>query len=346
MQTTDRTAGGRARAIRNALVAQTYIRSLVDATDKSRDQSVRLMAVAGSPAYLALPTMNGVPVDVSGCCSPCETVGTGTLFGGGVQGSPPPPYDASYNIFYDVSWTPFVGATSYTVTSDFSGESLFVSTGETAGTFYTYDVSYNNFYITVTATNECGESADASGQVFPCFLAGSLVTLADGTHKPIEEIRVGDWLLGAFGEHNQVVALHRPLLGSAMMCRINDEHSTTNHHPHIGANKQIYCNDPVTVRTQTYGRDHPVINAAGETVMMRLHGLAADRIQQLNPGTLLKTVEGARTVTRLETFTMSPDTQLYNLVMGGSHTYHVDGYAVTGWPREDDWDYDTWTLRV
>ena len=69
MQTTDRTAGGRARIIRNSLVAQTYVRSLTTATDKSRDQSVRLMAVAGSPDYVALPTMNGVPVDVSGCCS-------------------------------------------------------------------------------------------------------------------------------------------------------------------------------------------------------------------------------------------------------------------------------------
>jgi hypothetical protein len=42
---------------------------------------------------------------------------------------------------------------------------------------------------------------------------------------------------------------------------------------------------------------------------------------------------------------MVPETQLYNLVVGGSHTYHVDGYAVTGWPNEDDFDYDLWNLR-
>ena len=69
MQTADRTAGGRARAIRNALVAGSYVRSLTDATDKSRDQSVRLMAVAGSPNVVALPTLDGVPTDVSGCCN-------------------------------------------------------------------------------------------------------------------------------------------------------------------------------------------------------------------------------------------------------------------------------------
>ena len=42
---------------------------------------------------------------------------------------------------------------------------------------------------------------------------------------------------------------------------------------------------------------------------------------------------------------MPSDTQLYNLVVGGSHTYHVDGYAVTGWPREDDFDYDRWICK-
>jgi hypothetical protein len=50
-------------------------------------------------------------------------------------------------------------------------------------------------------------------------------------------------------------------------------------------------------------------------------------------------------VKSLETYSMPPDTQLYNLVVGGSHTYHVDGYAVTGWPREDDFDYDLWVAR-
>jgi hypothetical protein len=50
-------------------------------------------------------------------------------------------------------------------------------------------------------------------------------------------------------------------------------------------------------------------------------------------------------VASLETYSLPPDTQLYNLVVSGSHTYHVDGYAVTGFPREDDFDYDAWVPR-
>ena len=77
-----------------------------------------------------------------------------------------------------------------------------------------------------------------------------------------------------------------------------------------------------------------------------LHGLHPDRVQSMTVGVSLKTLGGSRTVDTLEVYNLPPETQLYNLVVGGSHTFHVDGYAVTGWPREDDFDYDSWTPRV
>jgi hypothetical protein len=74
-------------------------------------------------------------------------------------------------------------------------------------------------------------------------------------------------------------------------------------------------------------------------------GLRSDRICKLEVGVELQTVTGARRVDILDTIKMSPFTQVYHLVIDGSHTYCVDGYAVTGWPREDDFDYDTWVAR-
>jgi hypothetical protein len=59
-------------------------------------------------------------------------------------------------------------------------------------------------------------------------------------------------------------------------------------------------------------------------------------------GIHLKTVEGSREIKSFEVYDLPPETQLYNLVVDGSHTYHVEGYAVTGWPHEDDFDYDAW----
>ena len=255
------------------------------------------------------------------------------------------PYDlsgVSYTQTYDVSWLPVPNATSYEVTivNDTYDPSSILPThiwlGETS--IRVYADGYSN--TTITAVNECGSTV--SGSIAPCFLAGSLVSLANGSTKPIEDIRVGDIVVGAFGEENVVLGLHRPVLGFKQMCKINDEHSTTAHHPHISLDKKFYCSDPYTLDEETYGKTHQVFNAFGEQVDRFLPGLKKGRTQQLVEGVELKTIEGSRVVKTIDTYSLPPDTQLYNLVVGGSHTYHVDGYAVTGWPREDDFDYDSW----
>jgi hypothetical protein len=164
--------------------------------------------------------------------------------------------------------------------------------------------------------------------------------------RVIEDIRVGDEVIGAFGEINTVLALHRPILGSGRMLRINGEHSTTSHHPHITVDRGFVCMHPSVVMSSTYGHEHDVINGDGSVSKRMLHGLRPGRVAEIKVGDRLKTIEGSRDVKTLELYDLPADTQLYNLVVGGSHTYHVDGYAVTGWPREDDFDYDAWVQRM
>jgi hypothetical protein len=337
MQNTDKSSGGRTRLLKARAAAAGPLPT------GSIDQSEQILVRFGNQP-LTYQTPTGDIITESCCVTDCAPPVVGSLGISEAQG-PQPPYDASYNVFFDISWSPFPGATSYSLTTDVSGAYLFVYTpGNTTAQLYIVEVN-SVFNITVTGTNDCG-SVDVSGTAFaPCFLAGSPVTMADGTTKFIEDVVVGDMVLGAFGEHNPVLALHRPLLGDATMTRINNEHSTTSHHPHVGADRRFFSNDLERVNKYTYGRHHPVINAAGQTEMRFLHGLNPERLYQLVQGVALKTVDGSRTVTALETYSMSPETQLYNLVVGGSHTYHVEGYAVTGWPREDDWDYDAWTSK-
>lgn len=153
-------------------------------------------------------------------------------------------------------------------------------------------------------------------EIAPCFVAGSLVHLADGTTKVIEEISIGDQVRGAFGESNEVLALHRPILGNFMIIRINDEHTTTMQHPHVGPNRSFFCGDPAL--------------------------LLENNVQTLKIGTILQTHQGPKAVDKLERIPMPADTQLYNLVVSNSHTYIVEGYAVVGWPFADDFNYDTW----
>lgn len=250
-------------------------------------------------------------------------------------------YSAPNWIIY-FSWTAPPGTSyTYTFTSN-QPDGVFTQTGSTTGTLVTAWTEGAEIIINITATNDCGTST-ATNSVAPCFLAGSLVTMADGSEKVIEDVQIGDMLLGAFGEHNEVLALHRPILGDTLMCMINGEHSTTNHHPHVAIDKKFYSNDPLAVDEKTYGREHEVIGLGGVKERRMLHGLKKGRVQQMELGVVLKVVGGGRVVDSLMTYSLPPDTQLYNLVMGGSHTYHVDGYAVTGWPREDDFNYDSWS---
>jgi hypothetical protein len=245
-----------------------------------------------------------------------------------------------------VSWDALPGATSYIVTT--TSEPGFPAT-ITRSSLTTANIDYvpDHFTeetVTITAITVCGNTS-ATQLVYPCFLAGSLVHMAGGGTKAIEDVLVHDLVIGAFGEINRVLALHRPILGSAKMCKINDEHSTTNHHPHVSLDRKFYCGDPDLVSGSTYGHKHEVIDENGIVVERMLDGLARERIRKLDVGIELKTIEGSRMTQTIEVYSMSEYTQLYNLVIDGSHTYHVDGYSVTGWPSELDFDYDSWTPK-
>jgi hypothetical protein len=40
-----------------------------------------------------------------------------------------------------------------------------------------------------------------------------------------------------------------------------------------------------------------------------------------------------------------PMTVVHSLVMDGSHSFIASGFVVSGWARDDDFDYATWTPR-
>ena len=246
--------------------------------------------------------------------------------------------DASWN----VTWTPDPNATSYEIGVDYPGALVSQPTNSSV-TFVTPNYAAEIITVTVFSVNSAGRAAvSASAQA--CFLAGTPVYMADGTAKAIEDVIVGDSVIGAFGETNPVLALQRVYLGNSRMYKINGEHSTSDHHPHVSVDRRFYTPVPGTVDNEVYGKTFPVIGADGP-VMLKLHGLKKGRVQTLEVGAQLKTIDGSREVLTLEPYDLPFETPLFNLVVGGSHTYHADGYAVTGWPREDDFDYDNWIPR-
>jgi len=78
-------------------------------------------------------------------------------------------------------------------------------------------------------TSGCTEVVDYSA----CFVAGTQVTMADGTTKNIEEVQVGEKIRGKSGV-NTVVGFHRPLLGNKALYAFNDgEPFVTAEHPFL-----------------------------------------------------------------------------------------------------------------
>ena len=188
-----------------------------------------------------------------------------------------------------------------------------------------------------------GGSADWSGGGTSCFLAGTMVAMADGTFKAIETIVPGDTVIGAFGEINMVLALDFVTLGNRWMYNINDEHWTSDDHPHVSADGKFYSPEPDKIYKE-WGRVYTVITNDGNEQWVNI-GLQPGRVNTLVPGVTLQTLFGPKLVETISQVVMDPNTRLYNLVIDNSHTYTVDGYAVTGWPREDNWDYDTWQAK-
>jgi len=282
-----------------------------------------------------------------------------SLYGEAVSVNPPPS-GYLYDYAFIVGYVPVCSNATYTLQAfdeddipiniqiqyfgpsppSFEGGSL-----QDVAVFYPVDTNPNVIAsVKLTVTNNCSTST-GDAYVF-CFLAGTPVSMADGTTKPIETIAVGDRVLGAFGEINTITGLQNHQLGFGTISNINGEHKTTSHHPHVSPDHRALCVSPAVVTSFAYGKHYMVTGADGKKERRLLKGLSRDRVGKLEVGMELQTLTGSRTVATIERVPMPPSTPVYHLAVDGSHTYVVDGYAVYGWADETDFDYDTWTPKA
>jgi hypothetical protein len=170
-----------------------------------------------------------------------------------------------------------------------------------------------------------------------------MVAMADGSFKAIETVGVGERVLGRYGEANEVLALDRPRLGHRSLYHLNGEHWTTGEHPHWTEEGPMAV-DPRELLND-WGFYHPVILADGRVEEWLNTGLARP-VGTLRIGARACHGDGVKEIRSIAVRPAAPELALYNLVLGGSHTMRVDGYLVTGWPQEQDFDYDRWEPRA
>jgi hypothetical protein len=187
-----------------------------------------------------------------------------------------------------------------------------------------------------------GDGGGGGGAGCTCYLAGSTIAMADGRFVNIEDVNVGDKVLGAFGEINEILALMHVELGNRQMYKLNQEHDTTYEEIHISTDKKMLSIDNDATYSE-YGEYWNCILGDGTETMLVNVGVSKERLNTLTKGVELQTISGPKQVTSLEPYDLPPNTILYNFVLNGSHTFFVNEYAVASWPREDNFDYDKWT---
>lgn len=147
-----------------------------------------------------------------------------------------------------------------------------------------------------------------------CFVQGSLVTLADKTKIAIEDVKIGDFVLGLNGI-NKVVGYDRPML-------IIDNIREGNLYGFNGLEKFITS-------------EHPVMTKQGWKAIDQFNAVRVDPhldkilIGNLNIGDEVMCEDGSYiTINSIEKYEDQPQQELYNLLLDGDHTFYVNDLLV------------------
>jgi len=166
--------------------------------------------------------------------------------------------------------------------------------------------------------SECGGNYDSlshcidQGCGTSCFIAGTKVTMTDETEKNIEDIVVGDKLLGENNTTNTVKELDWVTLGDRKLYSFNDydNYFTTSDHPFKTTDGWRSIN-PYNTKI----RD-------GEWMFNQLTG-------DLDAGNTLLTLDGDVKIKSIDSKEINnPDLPLYNFFLDGDYSYYADGYLV------------------
>jgi len=152
-----------------------------------------------------------------------------------------------------------------------------------------------------------------------CFIAGTKITMSDGTEKNIEDVEIGDQLIGKDNAVNTVKEFIRPVLGERKLVSFN------NGIPFITSDHPVYTKDG----WKSYD---PVATMKKYSVFQN------NAVGQLMLGDIIETLNGQGLhIKTMQTFAAPPDLQVYNFKLDGNNTYvandlivHNKGSGCTG----------------
>lgn len=197
-------------------------------------------------------------------------------------------------------------------------------------------------YTNVTGLSGSG---GGGGTCFPWF---ALVEMEGGSFKRIVELRIGDRVVGAYGEINTITALDPTTLGLRMMFRINGEHDTSDEHSHMRPDRTFVAPNPNSTYSE-FGKAHPTVQKDGLIRPQMFVGLPEGLVTQMRVGQELLTATGPKLIKTLEICDVTeypPDTLLFGPIADGSGTCRINGYVVSARFDKDKFDHVEWKPKT
>ena len=158
-----------------------------------------------------------------------------------------------------------------------------------------------------------------------CFVAGTEISMEDGSNKLIEDVQIGDYLNNCYqssdsdeqGNANKVLEFDHPLLGDRKL---------------YGFNKQY---EGVVGDAGFVTAEHPFLTTEGwkaidiDATIIEQPNINVTMVGNLKVGDEMIMNDGLKTViSSIEQYTDLPERQLYNFKLDGDNTYIANEYIV------------------
>lgn len=150
-----------------------------------------------------------------------------------------------------------------------------------------------------------GQSVSLGGG---CFIAGTIVLMADGSKKPIEQLRKGDNVLGYDGKKAIPVTIQACLT-----------------FPHKQTYKLTFSDGNTLTLTDSHPLYSPDAGWRSLSPAMTKEETPTLPVSQLEIGDVIATIDGTCTLIAIEKKQIE---QVYNITVNGTHTYYANGVLV------------------
>lgn len=158
-----------------------------------------------------------------------------------------------------------------------------------------------------------------------CFTPDTLVTMADGESRRIEEVVVGDLVVAQDGGINRVIGIETPWLGDRRLFSLNeDEPFITSEHPIMTERGWAAINPSATAGENP---DLPVVALRVGEIIHRLRSIRVPAMANVPTDHAEVHIEPTK-LERIVSEDAAPGTMLYNLLLDRDHTYFANGYLV------------------